>query len=124
MYLDALKDFPSQENKLYTEKGMAFCQKTDIFKGLLWYSYKDDPSRWHTLTKDQVKEIIQKNKTKEKVASLEIFATDNLEAETTLFDHSAGQDSLTRFDRPKNNKRRKKNNKRRKNSPKSSRKNA
>ncbi len=124
MYLEALKDFPSQDSKLYTEKGMAFCQKTDIFKGLLWYSYKDDPSHWHTLTKDQVKEILQKNKSKEKVASLEIYATHNLEREAPLFDHAAGQDSLTRFDRPKNKKRRKKNNKRRRNQSKSSRKNA
>ncbi len=124
MYLEALKDFPSQESKLYTEKGMAFCQKTDIFKGLLWYSYKDDPSHWHTLTKDQVKEILQKNKSKEKVASLEIYATDNLEREAPLFDHAAGQDSLTRFDRPKNKKRRKKNNKKRRNPSKSPRKNA
>ncbi len=124
MYLEALKDFPPQESKLYTEKGTAFCQKTDIFKGLLWYSYKDDPSRWHTLTKEQVQEIIQKNKSKEKVASLEIYATDNVEREATLFDNSSGQDSLTRFDRPKQKKRRKKNNKRRRNPAKSSRKNA
>ncbi len=124
MYLEALKDFPPQESKLYTEKGTAFCQKTDIFKGLLWYSYKDDPSRWHTLTKEQVQEIIQKNKSKEKVASLEIYATDNVEREAALFDNSSGQDSLTRFDRPKQKKRRKKNNKRRRNPAKSSRKNA
>ncbi|QBA65449.1 PSP1 domain-containing protein [Muriicola soli] len=114
MYMDALKDFPSQDSKLHTEKGTAFCQKTDIFKGLLWFSYKDDPSHWHTLTKDQVHEIITKNKKKEKVASLELYAVDNLEKETTLFENTVGQDSLTRFDRPKNKNRRKKNKKRRK----------
>ena len=32
-YLDALKDFPKTEIKLQTEKGIAVCQKTDIFKG-------------------------------------------------------------------------------------------
>jgi cell fate regulator YaaT (PSP1 superfamily) len=114
MYLDALKDFPSQDSKLHTEKGLAFCQKTDIFKGLLWFSYKDDPSHWHTLTKEQVQEIIEKNKKKEKVASLELYASDNLEKETTLFENTVGQDSLTRFDRPRNKNRRKKNKKRRK----------
>ncbi|NER09859.1 Cell fate regulator YaaT, PSP1 superfamily (controls sporulation, competence, biofilm development) [Muriicola jejuensis] len=124
MYLEALKDFPSQDSKLYTEKGTAFCQKTDIFKGLLWFSYKDEPSHWHTLTKDQVQEIIQKNQAKEKVASLEMYATDNVEREATLFENPAGQDSLTRFDRPKNNNRRKKNKKRRRNPSKSSKKNA
>lgn len=124
MYLEALKDFPSQDSKLFTEKGTAFCQKTDIFKGLLWFSYKDDPSRWHTLTKEQVQEIIQKNKQKEKVASLELYATDNLENEPTLFENTVGQDSLTRFDRPKNKNRRKKNNKKRRRPAKSSQKNA
>ncbi len=114
MYLDVLKDFPAQDSKLFTEKGMAFCQKTDIFKGLLWFSYKDEPAHWHTLTKDQVNEILFKNKQKEKVASLEMYAVDNLEKEATLFENTVGQDSLTRFDRPKNNKRRKKNKKRRK----------
>jgi cell fate regulator YaaT (PSP1 superfamily) len=114
MYLDVLKDFPAQDSKLFTEKGMAFCQKTDIFKGLLWFSYKDDPAHWHTLTKEQVKEILVKNKQKEKVASLEMYAEDNLEKEPTLFENTVGQDSLTRFDRPKNNNRRKKNKKRRK----------
>ncbi|MBT8285406.1 MAG: hypothetical protein HKO75_08525 [Flavobacteriaceae bacterium] len=114
MYLEALKDFPSQDSKLHTEKGLAFCQKTDIFKGLLWFSYKDDPSHWHTLTKEQVQEIIEKNKKKEKVASLELYASDNLEKETTLFENTVGQDSLTRFDRPRNKNRRKKNKKRRK----------
>ncbi len=114
MYLDVLKDFPAQDSKLFTEKGMAFCQKTDIFKGLLWFSYKDEPAHWHTLTKEQVKEILVKNKQKEKVASLEMYALDNLEKEPTLFENTVGQDSLTRFDRPKNNNRRKKNKKRRK----------
>jgi len=32
-YLDALKAFPKTDVKLYTEKGTAVCQKTDIFKG-------------------------------------------------------------------------------------------
>jgi len=114
MYLDILKDFPAQDSKLFTEKGMAFCQKTDIFKGLLWFSYKEDPAHWHTLTKDQVKEILAKNKQKEKVASLEMYAADNLEKEPTLFENTVGQDSLTRFDRPKQNNRRRKNKKRRK----------
>ena len=34
-YLDALKEFPKTDTKLYTEKGTAVCQKTDIFKGFL-----------------------------------------------------------------------------------------
>jgi cell fate regulator YaaT (PSP1 superfamily) len=115
MYLEALKDFPSQDSKLHTEKGMAFCQKTDIFKGLLWFSYKEDPSHWHTLSKEQVHEILTKNRNKEKVASLEEYAVDNVQEEALLFENVVGQDSLTRFDRPKRSNRRKKNRKRRNN---------
>ncbi|RTE54916.1 hypothetical protein EHW67_07070 [Arenibacter aquaticus] len=101
VYLDALKDFPGQDTKLFTEKGMAFCQKVDIFKGSLWFSYKDEPSNWHVLSKDQVLEIVAKNKKKEKVASLEEYVTETLPEVEKVFENVVGQDSLTRFDKPK-----------------------
>jgi len=121
VYLDALKDFPSSDSKLHTEKGLAFCQKTDIFKGKLWFSYKEDPSNWHELSKDQVKEILEKNKKKEKVASLEEYAVENIIEleERVVFENVVGQDSLTRFDKPKRKKNRNRNrnkNRRNKNS--------
>ncbi|WP_396636157.1 stage 0 sporulation family protein [Maribacter sp. R77961] len=123
-YLDALKDFPGQDTKLFTEKGIAFCQKTDIFKETLWFSYKDEPANWHVLTKDQTNEILQKNRKKEKVASLEFYASVNTVEEKVVFENVVGQDSLTRFDRPKGknnrnnrnkNRNRKKNNNRKRN---------
>ncbi len=120
LYLDALKDFPSQDTRLYTEKGMAFCQKSDIFKSKLWFSYKEDPSNWHMLSKEQVIEIIGKNKKKEKVASLEEYAVDNVVEEKVVFENVVGQDSLTRFDRPKRSKNRNKNKRRRNNRKKTS----
>ncbi len=106
MYLEALKDFPSSDTKLQTEKGLAFCQKADIFKSTLWFSYRNEPSNWHALSKDQVLEIIQKNKKKEKVASLEEYVADNSVQEEMAFENVVGQDSLTRFDRPKRRKNR------------------
>ncbi|MDV7137532.1 regulatory iron-sulfur-containing complex subunit RicT [Maribacter sp. TH_r10] len=115
LYLEALKDFPSQDTKLFTEKGMAFCQKSDIFKSTLWFSYKDEPSNWHMLSKDQVIEIIGKNKKKEKVTSLEEYAVDNIVEEKVVFENVVGQDSLTRFDKPKRRNNRNKNKKRRNN---------
>ena len=106
-YLDALKAFPKNDTKLYTEKGTAVCQKTDIFKGHLWYAYEGEWMNWHVLTTDQVREIIVKNKAKEKVASLEEYASELIEDTKTEFENVVGQDSLTRFDSPKrNNKRR------------------
>ncbi|MEX0362397.1 MAG: hypothetical protein AB3N10_15575, partial [Allomuricauda sp.] len=117
MYLEALKDFPSQDSKLQTKKGVAFCQKADIFKQTLWFSYRDDPATWHALDKDHVLEILELNKKNEKIASLEEYAQDNVSDEKMAFENVVGQDSLTRFDRPK---RKKRNKKRRKNKPKSS----
>ena len=115
VYLDALKDFPGQDTKLFTEKGLAFCQKTDIFKEMLWFSYKDEPANWHVLTKDQTNEILQKNRKKEKVASLEMYALDNTVEEKVVFENVVGQDSLTRFDRPKGKKSRNNKNNRNRN---------
>jgi cell fate regulator YaaT (PSP1 superfamily) len=106
-YLDALKAFPKSDTKLFTEKGKAVCQKTDIFKGHLWYAYEGEWMNWHVLTTDQANEIIEKNKKREKVASLEEYASVLIEDTKTEFENVVGQDSLTRFDSPKRkNKRR------------------
>ncbi len=114
VYLDALKDFPSQDTRLFTEKGVAFCQKIDIFKGSLWFSYKSDPANWHELTKNQVAEIKEKNKKKESVTSLEEYTLTNVERDEKVFENVVGQDSLTRFDAPKRSRNKKRSKKRRK----------
>lgn len=114
MYLEALKDFPSMDARLETQKGVAFCQKTDIFKRTMWYSYKEEPSYWHALSTDQVHEILEKNKKKETVASLEEYAVESVSEDTLVFENVVGQDSLTRFDRPKRQKKRNHNKKGRK----------
>ncbi len=108
-YLDALKAFPKSEVKLYTEKGTAVCQKTDIFKGLMWYAYEGEWMNWHVITTDQANEIISKNTKKEKVASLEEYAVEQIQDTKNEFENVVGQDSLTRFDSPKPRKKRKNN---------------
>jgi cell fate regulator YaaT (PSP1 superfamily) len=109
-YLDALKAFPKNDTKLYTEKGSAVCQKTDIFKGLMWYAYEGEWMNWHIITTDQAREIITKNKQKEKVASLEEYAAEHIQDTKNEFENVVGQDSLTRFDSPKSKNKRKNNN--------------
>ncbi|WP_350293440.1 regulatory iron-sulfur-containing complex subunit RicT [uncultured Croceitalea sp.] len=113
MYLDALNGFPGQDTKLHTEKGVAFCQKSDIFKETLWFSYKNDPSNWHALSKERVQEIIEKNKKKESVASLEQYVVETITEEKMVFENVVGQDSLNRFDRLKHKKKKRNNNKKR-----------
>ncbi len=114
IYLDALKDFPKADTKLYTEKGTAICQKTDIFKRHMWFAYEGEWATWHKLTTDQVLEIIDSNKKKEKIASLEEYASELAEDTKAEFENVVGQDSLTRFDSPKP-KRKRKNNRNKKN---------
>jgi len=115
MYLEALKDFPSQDTKLQTEKGVAFCQKTDIFKETLWFSYKNDAATWHALHKSQVQKIIDLNKAKKKVQSLEAFVVDLVPEEKLVFENVVGQDSLNRFDKPRNRNKKRRKKKRRPN---------
>tara|TARA_Y100001933_G_scaffold59502_2_gene59669 strand:+ start:79187 stop:80233 length:1047 start_codon:yes stop_codon:yes gene_type:complete len=121
MYLEALKDFPAPDTKLQTEKGVAFCQKVDIFKETLWFSYRNDPSNWHALNKKQVHEIVKLNSGGKKIASLEEYAADNVKEDRLAFENVVGQDSLTRFDKPKRrrkgNKKHNRRNKKRKTSP-------
>lgn len=112
-YLDALKDFPKQDTALLTEKGEARFIKMDIFKEELWYAYKENRSKWFKLSLQQVQEIIDSNKKGIKIASLEDVEIDNEPTQKAIdFENVVGQDSLTRFDKPKKRKKRRKNNRR------------
>ncbi|WP_417356104.1 PSP1 domain-containing protein [Flavobacterium sp.] len=109
-YLDALKELPDLDTKLYTEKGDAVCQKVDIFKGLMWFAYTNNMAHWHVISADQVKEIVDLNKEHKRIAALEDYAiepdTTSEESIEKSFQNVVGQDSLTRFDKPKNKKKR------------------
>ncbi|TYP99728.1 cell fate regulator YaaT (PSP1 superfamily) [Tenacibaculum adriaticum] len=115
-YLDALKQFPKQDTVLKTEKGDAVFIKMDIFKKLLWYTYKEERFRWYKLSLDQVLEIIELNKNNEVGSPLEDYESEITEEAKTDFENVVGQDSLTRFDEPKRS--RKNRNSRTKNKPK------
>ena len=109
-YVDALKEFPKTDVKLQTEKGVAVCQKIDIFKGFLWYAYEGEWMHWHKISVQDAKEIIEANNGNEKVASLEEYASELMEDTKVDFENVVGQDSLTRFDtKPKRSRNRKKN---------------
>ncbi|WP_375240208.1 stage 0 sporulation family protein [Polaribacter sp.] len=116
-YLDALKAFPKQDVVLKTEKGDAVFVKMDIFKGHLWYTYKEERFKWFRLTLDQVLEIIDLNKNNEKSATLEEYESDVEIPVKVDFEDAVGQDSLTRFDAPKTSKRRRNNRNKKKKKP-------
>jgi cell fate regulator YaaT (PSP1 superfamily) len=114
-YLEALKNFPRTDTKLFTKKGTAVCQKIDIFRGELWYAYEGEWMNWHKLTAEQANKIISANRKKEDVGSLEEFEVQiQLEEDKPDFNNVVGQDSLTRFDKPKGQHKKQKSKKRRK----------
>ena len=100
-YLEALESFPNTETRLQTEKGYASCQKIDIFKGLLWYAYEKEFMNWHELTAEKANEIIELNKKGKKPLALEEFMIETPKPEKEPYSNVVGQDSLTRFDQPK-----------------------
>lgn len=110
-YMDALKDFPKTEQKLKTEKGVAVCQKIDIFQGFLWYAYEGEWMNWHKLSTQQANEVIEANKKGKPVSSLEELAAEHLNDTKQDFGNVVGQDSLTRFDQPKRKRKKSRNRK-------------
>ncbi len=60
-YMDALRVFPENADRIKTKVGIATLQKKDIFKNLMWFSY-DKSNTHYPVTIERVKEIIELNK--------------------------------------------------------------
>lgn len=100
-YLDALKEFPGLKTKLELKDGTAFPQKVDIFKGVMWYTTKSDPTKFVEVPVERVNEILAMNKDGKKPSVLverEFTAVPEVKHD---YENVVGQDDLTRFDRPK-----------------------
>lgn len=119
-YMDALKDFPSTNIILETEKGRAFHRKTDIFKRLMWYAFSVDEKKeqrelmeggeagnWVMLSVDRVKEIIDLNKQKIKPTDLALPVEEE-EEYVPDYENVVGQDRIDRMDKLKKKKKKKK----------------
>jgi len=59
-YMDALKNFPQNADKLEMATGMAYLQKKDIFRNLMWYSFSGS-NKQYPLTIERVNEILTLN---------------------------------------------------------------
>ena len=70
-YIEALKFIPDIETPLLTEKGEAKLQKTDIFRKIMWFAYKEE-TNWYALNVDRVNEILELNRQGKKPANLEL----------------------------------------------------
>ncbi|MBS1651109.1 MAG: hypothetical protein JSU07_03785 [Bacteroidetes bacterium] len=100
-YLDALKQFPNLEGKIIkTKKGDMQLEKTDIFRELMWFSYKAEPGVIFPLPLNQVSEAVEANKRGELPNEFKTIQLENtkVEVENTAYENVVGQDDLTRFD--------------------------
>ena len=100
-YLDALQSFPKQDKILKTEKGDAIFVKMDIFKKIVWYTYKEESFKWFRLSLEQVQKIIVLNDNDELALPLDEYELEVTVQPIVDFENVVGQDSLTRFDTPK-----------------------
>ena len=101
-YIDALKEFPEMDGKkLLTKKGDAFLQKTDIFRRIMWFSYRGEPGVLIPLTVESVHKILEANTNGETPEELipAVKVVEKVIVVEDTFDNLVGQDSLTRFDR-------------------------
>lgn len=106
-YLDALKDFPDAVD-IETVRGKARHQKTDIFKGLMYYTFADEPDQFIPVPNYRAKELIEMNKRGEKPEVLVEKVKEKVEVKAPDFENVVGQDSLTRFDKQKSSRNKKK----------------
>lgn len=98
LYEQALKQFPDTNKVLETQKGEAVHQKTDVYKEVMWYTYKDKKAcNLMPIPLKSVKKIIQINEKGKKPESLEIYAL--AEKKETEYNQVVGQDELGRFDK-------------------------
>lgn len=70
-YMEALEDIPKVEAPLLTEKGEAVLQKTDIFRKIMWFGFKEE-NTWYPLNIQRVNHILQMNRDGKRPATLEI----------------------------------------------------
>ncbi|KXK43621.1 MAG: PSP1 domain-containing protein [Bacteroidetes bacterium OLB11] len=99
-YLDALKVFPTNADRIKTKAGTAYLQKKDIFKNLMWYSFEKS-NTLYPLTIERVKEIVELNKQSilpEELQAVEVSKKQNI-ADKTDFVDVVGQFSLKGLER-------------------------
>lgn len=102
-YLDALKGFPEAID-IETIRGRARHQKTDIFKGVMYYTFFDEPDQFIPVPNYRAMELIEMNKRGEKADVLIVVKKEAVEVKAPDFENVVGQDSLTRFDKQKSGK--------------------
>ena len=111
-YLDAQHQLPELHGPIELEDGPAWLMKTDILKGVMYFSYEQGSlANLHAVPASRVREILAANHKGVKPASLQEKGGTKVQE----FVSAVGDDSITRFDEQKKrrNNQRKNNNRRR-----------
>lgn len=104
-YLEAQKEFPPRDIQLETLDGTYYHFKSDILARTMQYSTAPNMAvNLVTLTVDEVKAIIERNKRGEKVEPFGSGNKGEQGAKTADYENVVGQDDLTRFDKKKKKK--------------------
>jgi hypothetical protein len=71
--MEALEAFPKKADKLRTEAGTGQLIKTDIFRGLMYYTYRENRGMLYPIPVEKVHEILALNREGKKPADLQTF---------------------------------------------------
>ncbi len=113
-YVDAQRDFPSNNIPLHSENLTYHFFKADILGGIYWYAPQGNgPATLIPVPVDRVKEVQRMNRNGKKPERLVADNFDVAAKKAESFQNVVGQDDLHRFDRPKKQTRRKSRNNRR-----------
>lgn len=105
-YMDAQARIPKVTEPLEFEDGLVYLVKTDILQEMMYFSYeKGSLTNVYPLTASEVREIIMMNRNGERPDSLK----SDPEPLGPQFISAVGDDSITRFDKPKKQKSRNRN---------------
>jgi cell fate regulator YaaT (PSP1 superfamily) len=107
-YMDALRVFPDNAEKIKTTQGVAYLQKRDIFKNLMWFSFEKS-NTLYPLTIERVNEIVELNKKgvfPEELQAVEVTKKQAVSEKTDFVD-VVGQFSLKGLERASKKKKQK-----------------
>ena len=105
VYVDAHNRIPQVNAPLEFMDGQAWLVKTDVLKGIMWFSYEQgNASKVSPLTVEEVRRIKAANQKGSKPATM---LKDTDESEAIDFVSSIGDDSIDRFDKKKKRKKKK-----------------
>lgn len=106
-YSDARKDFPDRNIHLKLAHGKAIHQKTDVYRGVMWYSLEKDGAITSIVpvSVERVKEVIEQNRNNSFPENLNESIQLSEKEKSSRYQDVVGQESISRFEQKKNTER-------------------